>query len=154
MKPKQIQMLVEIIFLFLAMQTVCVAEITFRPHYTNATVVANSRKIIEAIESSDDKSKASAKALVGSQVAYFGTAGYYDGGTNINIYQFISKDSNEVDDHLHIRLYVEFQSPPDIGRPVAVLFVEVSGTVKSVDFDKRIIYIQAKPEDYKEYWGR
>jgi hypothetical protein len=123
-------MLVGIMFVVFAMQKASAADIWFTPHFTNTTVVANSRQIIEAIQSGDAKSKARAKALVGSQVAYFGAAGYSGSGTNINIYQFISKGSNRVDDHLHIRLCVELQPSRNVKTPGAVSFVEVlAGTM-------------------------
>jgi hypothetical protein len=147
-----IQILFVVVFLSFAMQA-AKADTWFTRYYTNATVVANSRQIIEAIQSGDAKSIAGVKALVGSQVAYFGTAGYSGGGTNINIYDLISKDSNHVDDHLHMRLYVELQPRRDVRMPVAVSFVEVLGTLENVDFDKRIIYIQAKPDNYRNNWG-
>jgi hypothetical protein len=151
MRIKTIQMLFTVIFLAFATQ-VTVADITYTPYYTNATVVANSRQIIEAIASGDTNRIAGAKALIGSQVAYYGVADFVGGGTNINIYQFISKDSNHVDDHLHMRLYVELKPWHDFRTHGAFSFVEVLGTLESVDFEKRIIYIQAKPENYREFF--
>ena len=109
--------------------------------FTNATVITNSRVVFSALNSGDTRSKATVQALIGSQVAFSG---------------YGPRDANYIDNLIissNIVLDVELQSPRDMRLKVNGWTAEVSGTLKTVDFEKRIIYIKAKPENWKEISG-
>jgi hypothetical protein len=116
------------------------AERSFKTHaFTNETVVANSRTVLLAVYSGGSHNRANVQALIGSQVAYCGYAALpaQAGGHPASL----MLSSNVV-------LNVDIQPPKDV-RPLAATWcAEVMGTLERVDFQKRIIYIQAKPEDW------
>ena len=144
-----LQIIGGIMFLAFASAAARAADIRYTPYYTNATIVANSLQIIQAIKSGDSKKIAGIEPLVGSQVAFFGSAGYTGGGTNINIFQFVSQHSNRVDSKLHIILNVKLRPWRDVRPPGAASFIEVLGSLEKVDLENRVICIQAKPSDYR-----
>jgi hypothetical protein len=102
-----------------------------------AKAIANGRMVWLAVISSDNPSKTNIQKLVGLQVAFSGGAAY--GGTKLFV------NSNIV-------IEVEMRPSQDVWRNVgqAVSFgVDVLGILESVDFEKRVIHIQAKPEDWR-----
>ena len=104
--------------------------------FTNKTAIANGSTVLAAVRSGDTQSKASIQALIGSQVIFVGGAAPPGGNANLMV------ASNVV-------LEVEIRPARDV-RPHAVVWsAEVLGTLKSVDFEKRVIHIRAKPEDWR-----
>ena len=104
--------------------------------FTNQTAVANGSTVLSAVRSGDTQSKASVQALIGSQVVFVGGAAPPGGNANLMVAS-------------NIVLEVEIRPARDV-RPHAVVWsAEVIGTLKSVDFEKRVIHIRAKPEDWR-----
>lgn len=113
------------------------ASDSWRTHsFTNETIIANSHVVISTLISGDAESKARVEALIGSEIAFNGEAKYAGGGTNLIL------ESNVV-------LNVEMQPAANVRTSGAFSTVEILGTLKKVDFEKKIIYIIAKPKDYK-----
>ncbi|HEV2318732.1 MAG TPA: hypothetical protein VGV18_03215 [Verrucomicrobiae bacterium] len=108
--------------------------------FTNETVVANSRTVLLSVHSGSSHSRAEVQTLIGSQVAYCGYAALaaQAGGHPASL----MLSSNVV-------LNVDIQPLKDVRPQAATWCAEVMGTLKRVDFQKRIIYIQAKPEDWR-----
>jgi hypothetical protein len=105
---------------------------------TNETAIANGRTVWLAVLSSDAQSKTNIQKLVGSQVGFAGYALQF-GSANLWI------NSNVV-------VEVEIRPAQDVYRNVSharQIFGEVLGILKGVDFEKRVIRIQAKPEDWR-----
>jgi hypothetical protein len=104
--------------------------------FTNKTAIANGSTILAAVRSGDTQSKASVQVLIGSQVVFVGGAAPPGGNANLMV------ASNVV-------LEVDIRPSRDV-RPHSVAWsAEVLGTLKSVDFEKRVIHIRAKPEDWR-----
>jgi hypothetical protein len=106
--------------------------------FTNQTAIANGDKVWSAVVSGDNQAKTNIQALVGSQVVFVGEAQRV-GSANLVV------GSNVV-------VEVELKPWRDVYRnePHArVNYSEVSGTLKNVDFDKRVITIKAKPNEWK-----
>jgi hypothetical protein len=101
-------------------------------YFTNATAIANGQIVISALHAGDS---GRVQALVGSGVGFQGDAPWSGGGTNIII------ESNIV-------LNVELQPSANVRTTSASNQAWVSGILKSIDFQKRVIYIRAKPKDY------
>ena len=105
-------------------------------YFTNQTAISNGSTVLSAVRSRDTQSKASIQALIGSQVVFVGGAAPPGGNANLIV------ASNVV-------LEVEIRPLRDV-RPRAVAWsAEVLGTLKSVDFEKRVIHIRARPEDWR-----
>jgi len=104
--------------------------------FTNQTAVANARAVLSAVRVGDSQSKTNVQALIGSQVVFAGGAAPPGGSANLMV------SSNVV---------LEVEISPSRGvRPRAISWdAEVLGTLKSVDFEKRVIKIRAKPEDWR-----
>ena len=122
-----------IALVFLALSAAHAELPPFR-YSTNTAAIANGHVIILALRSGDSRK---VQELAGSEVVFSGVAPFIGGGTNITV------ESNIV-------LNVELRPWHSVRTPGAVSEVEVSGTLKRVDFDKRVIYIRAQPDDYKE----
>lgn len=137
MRIRTFHILVGVMFLTFVPPAANAADIWVTSHFTNATVIANSRQIFRAIQAGGAKGKADVQALIGSPVAFIGEARYIGGGTNIMV-------------RSNIVLNVELQPSRFVGVHGAFSEVEVMGKLKRVDFEKRVIYILAKPEDYRE----
>jgi len=103
--------------------------------FTNETAIANGHLVISAVRSGDDKSKASIQALIGSQIVIAG-GGQVGQGANLTV------SSNIVVD-------IEILPMRGVIPQAAGWTAEVLGTLKRVDFKKRVIYMQAKPEDWR-----
>ena len=104
--------------------------------FTNQTAIANARAVLAAVRSGDLQSKTNVQALIGSQVVFAGGAALPGGNADLLV------SSNVV-------LKVQIRPSRDV-RPHSVFWVaEVSGTLKSVDFEKRTIHIVAKPENWR-----
>jgi len=104
--------------------------------FTNQTAIANARVVLSAVRAGDSQSKTNVQALIGSQVVFAGGAAPPGGNANLMV------SSNVV-------LEVQIRPARDV-RPHSVFWVaEVSGTLKGVDFKKRVIHIIAKPEDWR-----
>jgi|GEM_PF-4985572 len=136
MRIKTYLILVGAIFLTGVTPTANAADIWVTHFFTNATVVANSRLLFSAIQAGDAKGRVDVKALLGLPVAFVGEARYSGGGTNIIV-------------RSNIVLNVELQPIRFVGVPGAFSKVEVMGKLKGVDFEKRVIFILAKPADYR-----
>lgn len=104
--------------------------------FTNKTAIANGSTILAAVRSGDTQSKVSVQALIGSQIVFVGGAAPPGGNANLMV------ASNVV-------LEIEIRPARDV-RPHSVAWsAEVLGTLQSVDFEKRVIHIRAKPEDWR-----
>ena len=102
---------------------------------TNATAITNGQSVVSALLAGDSSR---VQALVGSQVAF---RGYGSGGSMTNHPANLMISSN-------IILDVEIVPARNMIRPCCVWWADVLGTLKSVDFEKRVIYIQARLEDW------
>jgi hypothetical protein len=99
------------------------------------TAITNGWKVLNAVLSGDANSKRSIRALYGSQVVFAGDGPRADSYANLDLV------SNVV-------LEVEI-SPGHLSHPQNFSWsAEVFGTVKEVDFDKRVIRIVAEPENW------
>jgi hypothetical protein len=104
--------------------------------FTNKTAIVNGSTVLAAVRSGATQSKASIQVLIGSQVVFVGGAAPPGGNANLMV------ASNVV-------LEVEIRPVRDV-RPHSVAWsAEVLGTLKSVDFERRVIHIRAKPEDWR-----
>jgi hypothetical protein len=74
--------------------------------------------------------------LIGSQVVFVGSAASPGGNANLMVWT-------------NVVLEVEIRPERDVRPHSAFWHAEVLGTLKSVDFEKRVIHIQAKPEDWR-----
>jgi len=106
-------------------------------YFTNQTAVANGNTVLSAVLSGDSQSKTNVQALVGAQVIFVGLA-VKEGTGNLLV------KSN---------IFVEVELKPwrDVyeNEPFARQnYAEVLGTLASVDFEKRVVHIQAKPKDW------
>jgi len=103
---------------------------------TNRTAITNGWKVLDAVLSGDSMSKNNIRAMYGSQVVFAGDGPRPEGRADLVLL------SNVV-------LEVEI-SPGQLGKQNCFSWsAEVLGTLKSVDFDKRVIRIVAKPEDWR-----
>jgi|SRR5271170_7895389 len=137
MRFASVQLYIAAVFVVITAQTAQAAD-SWPPvfYFTNETAITNGHLVISAVRSGDDKSKANVKALVGSLVVFVG-GGTVRQGANLTV------SSN-------ILIEVEILPPRDVRPHAAGWNAEVLGILKSVDFEKRTIYIRAKPEDWKE----
>jgi hypothetical protein len=104
--------------------------------FTNQIAIANGQIVLSAIHSGVSQSQTNIQALIGSPVVFIGSAAPPGGNANLMV------SSNVV-------LEVEIRPARDV-RPHSVFWdAEVFGTLKSVDFEKRVIHIQARPEDWR-----
>ena len=105
--------------------------------FTNQIAIANGSNILSAIYSGNARTKERVRALIGSQVVFYG--GTAPRGANANLI-------------VGTNIIVEIEIRPfrDVRPPHSVAWgADVTGTLKSVDFVKRVIHIRAKPEDWK-----
>jgi hypothetical protein len=107
--------------------------------FTNEVAAfTNGQAVLAALKSGDAQSKKLIKALIGSRVLFAG-----------------SERANDLNLGGNIFLVVDGSRPPREGRPHARTWAdEVVGVLKSVDFEKRLIHIEARPEDWKSYAAR
>lgn len=98
----------------------------------NVTAISNGQIVVSALLAGDS---GRVQAFIGSEVVFIGYAPWSGGGTNITV------ESNIV-------LNVELQPSANVTSHGSGNPAEVLGTLKSVDFQKRVIYIRAKPKDY------
>ena len=105
-------------------------------HFTNQTAIANGHTVLSAVRSGDAQGRTNIQALLGSQVVFVGSIAPPGGSANLMVWS-------------NIVLEVEIRPARDV-RPHAVVWsAEVLGILKSVDFEKRVIHIRAKPEDWR-----
>ena len=83
------------------------------------------------------------QALVGSLVAFAGNGGQ-DTGANLTV----TTNTTDVPIQRDVLVDVEIKPSADVRPHANGWRAVVMGTLKSVDFKKRIIYIQAKPKDW------
>jgi hypothetical protein len=86
--------------------------------------------------------RTNAQALVGSLVAFAGN-GHVDMGANLTVTGYTTDVPIREDVLVDVELNPPRKLPPANGWRAVVM-----GTLKSVDFKKRVIYIQAKPENW------
>ena len=104
--------------------------------FTNQVAFTNGQSVLSAVRSGDAQSKTNVLALIGSPIVFIGSAAPPGGNANLMVW------SNVV-------VEVEIRPARDV-RPHSVFWTaEVSGTLKSIDFEKRVIRIRAKPEDWR-----
>jgi hypothetical protein len=96
---------------------------------------ANGQAVLAALKSGGVQGKKVIQALIGSRVLLDG-----------------SERGNSLDLGDSLFLEVEGSSPPREGRPHARNWAdEIVGVLKSVDFEKHVIHIRARPEEWKSY---
>ena len=110
--------------------------------FTNQLAISNGRAVLAAMISGDTQSKTNVQALIGSQVIFEGTGSALPGatspGTNANLMVW----SNVV-------LQVDLRPLQEVRLHNAFSWsAKVLGTLKGVNFQERVIYIEAKPEDW------
>jgi len=135
MRIARLQAIIAAVFFAFAAQ----AADFWRPRsFTNETAIVNGRTVWLAALSGDVQSETNIQKLVGSQVGFAGYALQF-GRASLMV------NSNIV-------VEVEIRPPQDVYRNVSharQIFIEVVGALQRVDFEKRVIYIQAKPEDWR-----
>jgi hypothetical protein len=111
------------------------ADDTPKPYFfTNQVAVSNGQAVVSAVCSGG--SQTNILALIGSPVVFIGGEAPPGGDANLTVW------SNVV-------VEVEIRPARDV-QPHSVYWeAEVLGTLKSVDFQKRVIHIWAKPDDWK-----
>jgi hypothetical protein len=137
MRSARFQLIITAMFFAIAAQA---ADFWLPRGFTNETPIVNGRTVWLAVLSGDAQSQTNIQKLVGSQVGFAGYAYALQFG-NANLWV----NSNIV-------VEVEIRPPQDVNRNVyhaRQISAEVLGILKSVDFEKRVIHIQAKPEDWK-----
>jgi hypothetical protein len=135
MRSARLQLIIAAVFFAFAAQA---ADFWPPRSFTNETAIVNGHTVWLAVLSGDAQSKTNVQKLVGSQVGFAGYALQF-GSANLWV------NSNIV-------VEVEIRPPQDVYRNVSharQISVEVLGILKSVDFEKRVIYIQAKPEGWR-----
>jgi hypothetical protein len=101
----------------------------------HAAAIHNGQVALSAIQSNGQPGHHAVESLIGSPVAFFGGAAPPGGNANLIV-------SNDVTVDVELRPYRDV-------RPQAVSWdAWVVGRLKSVDFQKRIIYIRAHPDDW------
>jgi len=104
-------------------------------YFTNHSAISNGRSVLTAMISEDAQRKTNVQALIGSQVVFVGGTAPPGGSANLMVWT-------------NVLLEVQIRPARDV-RPHSVVWTsEVLGTLESVDFQKRVIHIQAKPEDW------
>jgi hypothetical protein len=100
---------------------------------------ANGQKVLRAIRSGDPQAKASARALIGSQVTFVGEGVEHEG------------PDLETQDGIKISVdLVPFQTVSS--GPCGEWGGEVQGKLESIDFSNRVIHIEAGPEHWMVSW--
>jgi hypothetical protein len=124
-----------VVTLLLAASDVAFADDAPKPYFfTNQIAVSNGQAVVSAVCSGS--SQTNTQALTGSPVVFIGGAAPPGGNANLTVW------SNVV-------VEVEIRPARDV-RPHSVYWeAEVLGTLKSVDFQKRVIHIWAKPDDWR-----
>ena len=123
--------------LILSNATICRASSPVAPIcFTNEVAAfTNGQAVLAGLKSGDAQSKKVIQGLVGSRVLFDGL----ESGNGLKLGE-------------NIFLEVEGSSPPREGRPHARNWAdEIVGVLKSVDFEKRVIHIKARPEGWKSY---
>ena len=108
---------------------------------TNQLAVSHGRTILAAVRSGDTQARTNVQALIGSQVVFVGGVAPPGGNANLML-------------STNVLPVVDMQPQRDV-RPHSVAWsAEVLGTLKNVDFEKRVIHIRAKPENWRvrETW--
>jgi hypothetical protein len=108
--------------------------------FVSFDAVANGNKVLAAVRSADAPSKASIQALIGSQVVFYGYPPNWRVYTGSRADLMVSSN---------IFLDVEIRPWRDVGPGAVNWDAKVLGTLKSVDFETRVIHIRAKPEDWR-----
>jgi hypothetical protein len=110
---------------------------------TNAIGITNGRTVVTALLVGGAESKSNVHTLIGSSVVF---AGWQSAGwnpTNVIL---------EMQSNLVVRVEVP---PPDEFRPGSNGWLAmVDGTLKSVDFQKRVIYVRSRPRGVIELYGK
>ena len=90
------------------------------------------------------------QALIGSKFQFRGEAPYRGGGTNIMVLTLSAGIWRQIDagDQYCAQCW-SCSRGLDVTPTGAVMEMAVSGILKRVDFDQRVIYILAKPDDYR-----
>jgi len=110
---------------------------------TNRVACANGRAVLSAMVDGKAQVETNVQALVGSLVAFAGNGGM-DVGANLTV----TTSTTDVPIHSDVFIDVEIKPSGDVRPGANGWRAIVMGTLKSVDYKKRIIYIQAKPENW------
>ncbi len=110
---------------------------------TNATGITNARTVVAAILAGDVQSRSNIHTLIGSPVVFAGWGGAGWSPTNVIL-------------EMRSNIVVEAEVPaPDKFRPGSNGWLAmVDGTLKSVDFQKRVIYVRSRPRGVVELCGK
>jgi hypothetical protein len=138
--------LLSVVVLGALLQGCSTPQRTAEPFSTNKVAVANGQKTFQALLVADGQSKTNIQALIGSQVVFYPTRG--PKGTNDCVLTLPER----------VFLLVEFSPPyqwdkrlwePGSKYPSDMFYsTAILGTLKSVDFEKRVITIVAKQQDW------
>lgn len=128
--------------LFVAFCTVTAHAHDVDAFCTNGIACANGRTVLSAMVDGKAQDRTNAQALVGSLVAFAGN-GHVDMGANLTVTGYTTDVPIREDVLVDVELNPSRKLPPANGWRAVVM-----GTLKSVDFKKRVIYIQAKPENW------
>ena len=108
--------------------------------FVSFDAVTNGNTVLAAVRSADAQSKMSVRALIGSQVVFYGYPP--DGRVYEGTIADLMISSNVV-------LEVEIRPFRDVSPHAIAWDAKVLGTLKSIDFEKRVIRIRARPEDWR-----
>jgi hypothetical protein len=105
--------------------------------------LANGQIVLDGIHSGDAESRAKVRALIGSSVVFVGEG---TRGLRRDLWSdLVTSDGTEI--------MVDIVPFQDVHPgPCGEWGVEVKGKLESVDFEKRMIRIEAKPENWKDTW--
>jgi hypothetical protein len=114
--------------------------------FWNDAGATNGLAVVLAIRSPSPESRAKVRALIGSAVVFVGDSYGSREGILSDLETHRESDSQPHDITIEVDI-VPFQDvhPKMCGSWIA----EIRGTLESVDFEKRIIRITAKPKDWK-----
>jgi hypothetical protein len=120
------------------------AEVWFPYAFTtNAAAITNGRAVVDALLVGDSQSKSNVHTLIGSTVIFAGWQ--VDGWSPTNVP--LSLGSNIV-------VRVEVPAPGEFRPGCNAWSAMVEGTLKSVDFQNRVIYVRSRPRGVNLLWGR
>ena len=104
--------------------------------------LANGQTVLDGIHSNDAESRARVRALIGSSVVFIGEGADLRKGIRADL---------ETGRGIQVLVdTVPFEAVHP--GPCGEYGIEVMGKLESVDFDTRIIRIEAKPKDWKVTW--
>lgn len=130
---------------FLAIGGACIQAAERKPMcFTNELAAfTNGQTVLRAINLGNAQDKIQAQALAGTRVLFTGSSWEAPRGTKADL-----NLGNG------ILLKVELTTERNVRPHGAMWRAEVVGVLKDVDFEKRIVTVRTRPEEWQAYWVR